>query len=41
MTTLEDELAVEEPIHPYKVSKGRVTPLFDDEIALDESMLST
>ena len=37
-TTLEDEVAIEELIHAYEVSKGRAEPLSDEEIAYDESV---
>ena len=40
-TTLEDEVAIEEPIHNYKVSRGRAKPLSDEDIALDESVRSS
>ena len=41
LTTLEDEIAVEKPIHTYEVSKGRAEPLFDEELAFDESVRSS
>ena len=40
-TTLEDEVAIEEPIHNYEVSRGRAEPLSDEDIALDESVRSS
>ena len=40
-TTLEDEVAIEEPIHTYEVLKGRAEPLSDEEIAYDESVRSS
>jgi len=37
VTSLEDQLSIEEPIHAYEVATGKATPLSDDELAFEES----
>ena len=41
LTTLGDEVSVEEPIHTYELLKGRVEPHSDEELAIDEFVRSS
>jgi len=38
LTSLEDQLSIEEPIHAYEVAIEKATPLSDDELALEENV---